>query len=380
MSCGPEDRVNITSCYVPSIDSRCFIGGACSVLESSYNSNCSITGIADQYLTRLIGETFKCFNLIKKCISNEFVAVDTKCDFLFGSNYKNGNLSDDWVSAGTYIAEPVSALYPADIKYGPWDFLAPFSTNMWMLILITMFVLTPLVMSFVEYDEEETIWENFWRFLPDSIHAHMGVDLVNNDLPTKNTSYILSIFVSIFTFVIMTLYASNLTTYVLYKNSHNIPIDGKIRDSGSVYIENSLIYLINSPGAKPISYYEIPRVHASGDYGVIVAEEFFLRSIKTCEEKISPLRAFGKHKYVIVSSKFGDENIKKIKKNVRSGAYITRVYNDLCQTATVKPIKLGGIYGVFILFLAPATLIVFAVIIRRFMFKKSPNPYITNSP
>jgi hypothetical protein len=305
--------------------------------------------------------------------------VDTKCDFLFGSNYKNGNLSDDWVSAGNYITEPVSALYASDIKYGPWDFLTPFSARLWILILFTMFILTPLVMSFVEYDEEETIWGNFWRFLPDSIHAHTGVDLVNNDLPTKNTSYILSVFVSIFTFVILTLYASNLTTYVLYKNSRISSLEIIKYGQEYVFIEKSLVYLINSPGAKPIDYYDIAELHASGKFGIIVAEDFFLRDIKTCDEEVAPLRAFGKYKYVIVSSKFGDENIKKVKKNVRGESYIFRTTNNICQTTVVKPIKLGGIYGVFILFLAPAICIVFAVIIRRVMFKKSPNPYITPS-
>jgi hypothetical protein len=335
--------------------------------------------VADQYLTKLVFGTFECFNLSKKCIYDDSVAVDTKCDFLFGTDYKNGNLTDDWVSAGNYITETVSALYPSDIKYGPWDFLAPFSGRLWVLILVTMFILTPLVMSFVEYDEEETIWENFWKFLPDSIHAHTGIDLINNDLSTKNTSYILSVFVSIFTFVIIALYASNLTTYVLYKNSGNVPFEGRLRDSGSVYIDKSLTYLINDANAIPISYYDIPALHASGDYGVIVAEDFFLRDIKTCEEEVSPLRAFGNYKYVIVSSRFGDENIKKVKKGVRSGAYITRVYKDVCQSVATKPIKLGGIYGVFILFLGPATLITIAVIARYYIFKKPANQYITPS-
>ena len=379
MACDTENRLNITACYVPSIDSRCFVGESCDVTERSYNSNCSITGVADQYLTKLVFGTFECFDLVKKCIYDESVAVDTNCDFLFGTNYKNGNLSADWVSAGNYITETVSALYPSDIKYGPWDFLAPFSTKLWILILVTMFVLTPLVMSFVEYDEEETIWENFWKFMPDSIHAHTGVDLVNNDLPTKNTSYILSVFVSIFTFVIIALYASNLTTYVLYKNSGVVPFDGRIRDTGSVYIDESLSYLINDPDAIPISYYDIPELHASGDYGVIVAEDFFLRDIKTCEEEVSPLRGFGKYKYVIVSSKFGDENINKVKKNVKSGAYITRVYKDVCQSVATNPIKLGGIYGVFIIFFVPAIIISLVVIARHYIFKRSANPYITPS-
>ena len=141
------------------------------------------------------------------------------------------------------------------------------------------------------------------------------------------------------------------------------------------------MYLINDTSSIPISYYDIPELHASGKYDIIVAEDFFLRDIKTCEEEVSPLRAFGKYKYVIVSSKFGDENIRKVKKSVRSGAYITRISTSVCQStsSSVKPIKLGGIYGVFILFLAPATAIAIVVVIRCFMFKRPINPYITPS-
>jgi hypothetical protein len=283
------------------------------------------------------------------------------------------------VSAGTYNTETVSALYASDIKYGPWDFLAPFSTRLWIIILMTMFILTPLVMSFVEYDEDETIWENFWKFMPDSIHAHMGVDLVNNDQPAKNTSYILSVFVSIFTFIILTLYASNLTTFVLYKNGLSSSLDSTTYGDRSIFIDDTIIHLINSPGAIPVSYYDIPALHASGKFGVIVSEDFFLRDIKSCEEEVAPLRAFGIYKNVIVSSKLGEQHIKQVKKTVRRAEFITRIYTDACQTNQVKPIKLGGIYGVFILFLGPAICITLVVVFRYFMTRKSTNPYITPS-
>lgn len=379
MQCNANDTNNITACYIPSIESRCSIDEICSVTESSYNSNCTVTGIADQYMSKLAVDAFECFNLTKICVPADTSYVEQGCDFLFGSRYKNGNLSDDWVSAGTYNTEPVSALYASDIKYGPWDFLAPFSTRLWILILVTIFILTPLVMSFVEYDEDETIWENFWKFMPDSIHAHMGVDLVNNDQPTKNTSYILSVFVSIFTFIILTLYASNLTTFVLYKNGLSSSLDSTTYGDRSIFIDDTIIHLINSPGAIPVSYYDIPALHASGKFGVIVSEDFFLRDIKSCEEEVAPLRAFGIYKNVIVSSKLGEQHIKQVKKTVRRAEFITRIYTDACQTNRVKPIKLGGIYGVFILFLGPAICITLVVVFRYFMTRKSTNPYITPS-
>lgn len=376
MNCATQDVKNITSCFIPSIDSKCSVGETCFVEDTTYNSNCFFTGTADQYLTKLIFSSFSCFTLTKSCIPADVNPKDIGCDFVFGMKYNNGNISDDWIDAGSYVTDGVSALFASNTKYGPWDFLAPFSVGLWVLILVTMFVLTPLVMSFVEYDEEETIWGNFWKFLPDSIHAHTGVDLMNNDLPTKNTSYVLSVFVSIFTFIILTLYASNLTAYVLYKNGEVSTFDRE-HIKNTIYIEERFIDLINAPSAVSIKYYDITDVHSYGKFSIIVAEDFFLRSIKTCDEEVVALRAFGARKIVFVSSDFGVENIKIIQKNIMAFGYVTRVYTELCQRNPVKPIELEGIYGVFILILAPTILIAVVAIIRRLILRKSSNPYLS---
>lgn len=379
MECNLRETNNINACFVPSIDARCTVGDVCTVTESLYNSGCFFTGVSDQFLSKLVGSAFDCFSLTKKCISDEIPPMDNKCDFLMGVSYNKGNLSDKWLPAGIYNTETISALYASDIKYGPWDFLAPFSVNLWVTILCIMFILTPLVMSFVEYDEDETIWENFWKFLPDSIHAHMGVDLVNNDLPTKNTSHVLSVFVSIFSFTILTLYASNLITYVLYKSSGSLQVSDGIIEGSAVFVENSLTHLVNIPNSTSVYYYNIPALHASGKFDVIIAEDFFLRDIKTCEENIIPFHALGSYKYLMVASKLGEDKIKTIQRTMRHMEYITRVYRDTCQTTPVMPIKLSGIYGVYIIFFAPTILITIAVIFRHYMFKKPKNQYVTPS-
>ena len=381
MNCDANNTLNITWCFVPSLDTRCDIGDFCTVKDSLYNSNCSFTGATDQYFTKLISTAFDCFTLSKICISGDFLAVDTKCDFLIGMGYNDGNLTDNWQNAGIYNTETISALYASDVSYGPWDFLTPFTTNLWVLILCVMFILTPLIMSFVEYDEEETIWDNFWKFLPDSIHAHTGIDLVNNDLPTKNTSYILSVFISVFSFIILTLYASNLTAFVLYKNTWSVaPVFGLLTHEGSsIFVDDSLSHLINITDSINIPYYNIPSLHTSGLFDVIVSEDFFLNDIKTCEETIRPLRGVGNYKYLIVSSKFDKENIATVRKTMRTITYVPRIYRDACESLPSISIKLGGIYGIFILFFVPAILIATVVTIRWFMLKKMINPYVTSS-
>ena len=381
MNCDTSNTLNITGCFVPSLVTRCNIGDFCTVQDSLYNSNCSFTGMADQYFTKLISNSFKCFTLSKICIPSEIIYANAKCDFLMGMDYNDGNLSDRWMAAGIYNTETISALYASDVSYGPWDFLTPFTTSLWITILCIMFILTPLIMSFVEYDEEETIWDNFWKFLPDSIHAHTGIDLVNNDLPTKNTSYLLSVFISVFSFIILTLYASNLIAFVLYKNSGSVaPVFGLLtQEDSSIFVEESLMHLINITNAVEIQYYNIPMIHASGLFDVIVAEDFFLDNIKTCDETVRPLRGIGNYKYLIVSSNFGKENIETIIKTMRTMDYMPRVYRDACESLPAIPIELGGIYGVFILFFVPAILIAIMVIIRRVAFKHIANPYITSS-
>lgn len=382
MECSAINTLAITACLAPTIDTGCNIGDFCTVEDSLYNSDCSFTGSADQYLTKLISNAFDCFSLSKVCISDGAVTGYTKCDFIMGVDYNNGNWSDDWKTAGIYTTETVSALYAADISYGPWDFLTPFKTNLWVFFLCVMFVLTPLVMSIVEYDEDETVWGNFCKFLPDSIHAHAGIDLVNNDLPTKNTSYLLSVFISLFSFIILTLYASNLTAFVLYKNSGTtMPTEGLSRyGSEGTYVDDVMKRIVNITGAIDIPYYTIPTIHASGSFDVIISEDYFLNNIKTCDETVRPFRGIGKYKYLIVSSKFGEENIAKIRRTMRTINYVPRAFVDRCKTLSSVPIGLGGIYGVFIIFFVPATVITVAVIIRWILFGRTKNPYITQSP
>lgn len=378
MACPTEDALNITACFIPSSVTWCAVNTSCSLTGDSFNSNCVFTGVADQFLTKLVAFTYDCFNLKKSCISNEAEAPVIGCDIIFGKNYNLGNMSDYWGFNAIYNTDTVSALYKSQVSYGPWDFLKPFNPSLWILILSVLFILTPLVMAIVEYDEGETVIGNFIKFLPDSIHAHTGIDLLNDDLPTKNTSYVLSVFVSIFSFVALSLYASNLTAFVLYTNNANPVI--RVSPDMKIFVEESVYSTLPIDYAVPTNFSDIPALHDSRSFDYIVAENYLLRNIKTCEESLKALAGIGVSKYIFIARKFGEENILKIKKNIRGIEFVFDYSGrETCENNN-KGIGLNSIYGLFLMFFVPTILIMCTVLVRHFFIKRAANPYITNSP
>ena len=378
MACPLENVVNITACFVPSSVTWCEVGSSCSLSGDSFNSDCAFTGVSDQFLSKLVALTYTCFNLVKTCIPSEEVAPDADCDIIFGKKYDYGNMTEYWGFNTIYNTDTVSVLYKSKVSYGPWDFLKPFNSNLWILILAVLFILTPLVMAIVEYDEGETVVGNFIRFLPESIHAHTGIDLLNNDLPTKNTSYVLSVFVSIFSFITLSLYASNLTAFVLYSNNENSV--SRVSSNMKIFVEESVYSTLPIDHAVPINFIDIPALHDSGSFDYIVAENYLLRNIKACEESMKALAGIGVSKYIFIARKFGEENILKIEENIRGIEYeFDYSGRQLCENNT-KGIGLNSIYGLFLMFFVPTILIMCTVLFRHFLIKKKENPYITNSP
>lgn len=376
-TCSAEDTVNITACFVPSSVTWCEVNTSCSVTGSSFNSACAFTGVAEQFLSKLTALSFKCFDMVKMCIPDENVAEKERCDIIFGKDYNLGDVSDYWEFSAIYNTDAVSALYKSQVSYNAWDFLKPFSPSLWILIFTVLGLLTPLVMAIVEYDEGETVLGNFIKFLPDSIHAHTGIDLLNNDLPTKNTSYVLSVFVSIFAFITISLYATNLTAFVLYKNNSNPKLD--IRSGLKIFVEKSVHDVLPIDNSVSVNFIDIPDVHDSGYFDYIVAENYVLRNIKTCDDLMVPLRGVGVSKYIFIAKKFGDENIKIIDEKILAIDFAYDISREICDNVAT-PITLSGIYGLFIVVAVPAIIISVIVLVRHFFIKRAANQYITNSP
>lgn len=363
--CPANQTVNIKACFVPSSVTWCEVGTSCSLTGDSFNSGCGFTGMAEQFLSKLIPETFRCFNLVKECISKGAKAQRLGCDIIFGTTRYDEDPSDYWINDGgiMYNTDTVSVLQqPINIGYSPWDFLRPFSVTLWLSILAVMLIVTPLVMSIVEYDEGESMSRNFVRFLPDSVHTHTGIDILNNDLPNKNGSYILSIFAGIFSFITIAVYASNLVAFVLYKVTTEDQFS-EYKGGGKIFIESSVYSELRVEDSIPIPYFSIPPLHASGDFNFIVAENYLLRSVQQCGDILTPLRGVGVSKYLYIANKLGETAVKLLRDNIRGLEYISDTSVLVCD-ATPRPVTMVNMYGVFLMFFVPVFVIVITIIGR----------------
>lgn len=358
--CAANETIAIKACFVPSSVTWCEVGTSCSLTGDSFQSECGFTGVTDQFLSKLIPMTFKCFNLTKSCIRSGYNARRDGCDIAFGTQIEEP--SNYWMYNGIYNTDAVSVLQRANVGYSPWDFLRPFSIPLWLSILFVMFILTPLVMSFVEYDEGETIVGNFVRFLPDSVHAHTGTDILNNDLPSKNTSYILSVFVGTFAFITISLYASNLTAFVLYKST----AVGKLSTGvgNRIFIESSIYGDIKVRDAIPVLYHSIPTLHKTGVFDYIIAENYLLRNVQKCDDVLIPFKGFGVSKYIYIARKLGETAVNLLRDNTKG---LDAVIDDrvIGCGETPRPVTISNMYGVFSLFLVPVFLITVKLIICR---------------
>jgi hypothetical protein len=120
-------------------------------------------------------------------------------------------------------------------------------------------------------------------------------------------------------------------------------------------------------------------LHDSENFDYIVAENYLLRNIKTCEDLLVPVRGIGVAKYIYIAAKFGAENIQAISEKILAIDFAFDISREYCDNIA-EPINLSGIYGLFLIFLVPAVFIAGIVLIRHFFIKKKVNQYITNSP
>ena len=336
--------LRVTACFVTNSDTLCVPNETCWFTGETYNTECSFNGAADVFLRRLLPVLSRTFNATKRCVWDANSIDATGCDITFGASQGARSLQ--------YHVDTIAALSRPEISYTPFDFLNPFSWEVWLALAAVVFVTTPLAMAIVEYDPGESIVANFTKFIPDSIHAHAGADILSNDTPEKNTSYVLSVFVAMFSFIVLCLYAANLTAYVLYKDGYHV----RGRD---VIVDRALE--INVPGATRMDFFDIalgmPSLSKSS---VVVGEQRILSALKGCADVIVSLDIpVGKWVEINVAAWFED-----VKRFADSYDIVARPLGGTACGADQKPMTLAGIYGLFLVVFVPAGLIMATTLLK----------------
>ena len=143
------------------------------------------------------------------------------CDAYVGGlhNIAMNELRIDEIELGSpYFTSWLTASYVSqgDSLYDGWTaFAQPFSWGVWLGIFAICMIL-PLVIAFVELDDGETLASNYALFLPDSWHAIAGVDALKRSEEVTELTAWLSVAVAVVSIVIVSLYACNVASFVLY--------------------------------------------------------------------------------------------------------------------------------------------------------------------
>ncbi len=330
--------MNITTCFVTNSETICVPGETCWFTEKTYNSKCSFSGAADVFLDKLLPTLTRAFNVTKRCVWQAETPDAKGCDMIFGA--------DPGPHSIEYHVDTIAAMTQPEIAYSPWDFLNPFSWEVWAVLAVIVFILTPLAMAVVEYDPGESLVKNYLKFLPDSIHAHAGADILSNDTPEKNTSYVLSVFVAMFSFILLCLYAANLTAYVLYKDDYRV----RNRD---IVVDNTLG--ISIPGAKKIDFFDIALGIGEGltKTTIVVGENRILRALRGCVDVIVSLD-IPVGKWVEINEHLFPD----VKRFTDAYDVVAKPLAGASCGETQKSMTLAGIYGLFLVVAIPAGLII----------------------
>lgn len=360
-----DEPLRVTACFVTNSETMCVPNEECWFTEMTYNTNCWFNGAADDFLKKLLPTLSRSFNATKRCVW-ESGSIDARgCDITFGASPGPFSLQ--------YHVDTIAALSQPEISYSPFDFLNPFSWEVWLALAVIVFIATPLAMAIVEYDPGESLVANFKKFVPDSIHAHTGSDILSNDTPDKNTSYVLSVFVALFSFIVLCMYAANLTAYVLYKDDYHIR--GK-----DIVVDSALE--IDVPGATRMEFFNIVLEVQNGltKSATVVGEHRILSALKGCADVIVSLDIpVGKWVEVYVREWFQD-----VKRFTDAYDIVTRPLVDTSCSDDQKPMTLAGIYGLFLVVFVPAGLIIATTCMKyvynRIKKKSNDSPSPTESP
>ena len=373
--CTINPPINLTACFIPSSEAWCNIGESCEVSTTRYNPRCNFFGYADQYLTHLIPRTFKCFNITRQCVTDYISAEKQGCDMLYGEKTPLAyfNQSNYWSESVLYDVDTPAILYNPDTSYTPWDFLKPFSWQLWLMLIITMCIITPLITSFIEYDTGETIVGNFLKYFPDSVHAHLGIDLISSESKTNNTSYTLAVFVNIFAIIMLCLYGSNLTAYVLYKNYYTPSLSNSYQKSWEIFVDDSISEPYSSlpNNLVFVDSSRIPKLIESSQFDAIIGQRTFLQIYKSCLTELTIINGPGIYKYVNMAAKIGTTTIRGLKAQIQMASVNRQFTSPVCSDKPLS-ISLSSMYGLFLFFFGTMTLL-FVLSMARFIMIRRKN-------
>ena len=356
------ETVNITTCYIPTSETLCSLGDVCWSSSAQYNPNCNFFGVAEQFITSVVSRTFMWYNMTKICLMNKAQAENHGCDILAGNTEFFDGLNDInetyWSRSVLYDVDTTSITYNPSPDYNPWDFLQPFSLSLWLLLAFVILFLTPLVTSFIEYDEKETIVGNFRRYLPESIHAHLGIDILSKSGPNHNTSYTLAVFVNLFSMVIIFLYGCNLTAYVLYKTFPLDQLKNNYSASWTIFVYEDLItYYSGLPNKLiPISVDHLPILLKSGSFDAVIGPRSIIQTYKPCSAVINDIKGPGVYRSIDIASKLNDTVEYHIKNQMRKTLLSPITVPRSCALDP-KPILLSSMYGIFIAYFVPVAIV-----------------------
>lgn len=291
-ACFIDDEVNV----------MCAVGARC--------ENCSIeaAGLAVDIVRSIVRRLS--LTTTEECIRS-FDDDAIGCDVVAGSlRQAQVYASWGWTSSGAYDADSVAVMFEPKSAIAPWSFLLPFDPLLWVVIAVMTFVVTPLVSSMVEYDDGETVAQNYQMYLPDSVHAYAGVDaLKRTGSNYSKESAVLSAAVAVVGQILIALYSCNLAAYVIVSYINTSPTARSAAQAiahGTVVVSPG-VYETDIAGNNVVFAESVKQglsMYRNHTARAFVAGETYLESVQTCGDAVGRLDGPYIFKTMALSSHF----------------------------------------------------------------------------
>ena len=351
----------------------CFVNNEVNVMctVGAWCENCSIeaSGLAVDIVRSIVRRLS--LTATEACIRS-FDDDAVGCDVVAGSlRQAQVYASRGWTSSGAYDADSVAVMFEPKSAIAPWSFLLPFAPLLWVVIAIMTFVVTPLVSSVVEYDDGETVAQNFQMYLPDSVHAYTGVDaLKRTGSNYSKESAVLSAAVAVVGQILIALYSCNLAAYVIVSYINASPTARSAEQAmahGTVAVSPGF-YETDIAGNNVVfaeSAKQGLRMYRNHTAKAFVAGETYLRSVQTCGDAVRRLDGPYIFKTMALSSHFSRATEFDAELRRRVIEFPPAVTDALRCPKVARSIGLESTFGIFATFGACIALVSLASVVAH---------------
>lgn len=277
------------------------------------------------------------------------------CDVVAGRLGQGEILNKGFVPSVAYDADPLAIMFRQGNTVSPWAFLSPFSPWLWVAVVLVVFLFTPLVSSFIEYDDGESFVGNMKTYVVESVHAYSGVDTLYHmgDVYSKESAFLAAV-VAIVSRVLLAVYGCNLAAFIITQFFRPTVLFSRGRFASVATARDFNTSTVAIQAVRTPFAAEALDLYRNGTVESVAASYTYLAFKQLCGEEINIVDGPYMFLSMAYTPGFGAENERlmnwALAIDVQEQPRLTGFSARYVCPRGVQAVSLQGVYGVFLVF------------------------------